>query len=982
MNGLRLTAVLAFVVAGGPPACSKARDPPRQEARDTAVPGVASAAPLESLLAAGQRLYSRGEYDSARAVWRDILPRARAERDRDAEARLLTGLGLAAWRLGEPSEARGLGESALAVELQHGLTQLLPRSYNALALLAWDQGRLREAIDLAERSLAAARAVGDAEYLYKAANTLGNAYTQFGEFRTARESFLAALAGARRQGDKLAEGRVLSNLAMLDTEVGDPRAALARLAEARELARAAGDRPGEEHILGQVASAYTALGEIGPALAAVDSALREARRQGLRQAEAADLDLLAQLYHHAGDLRRALETYEQARVVNEQLGLAEEHGRDLANAAEILQELGNLELARRNALQALQIHQTIGARFAEFRDRLFLAQVEDILGRRTVADRQLDAARLLARGLGVRRARVEMAVAEARILDRRGSDRQLLAVVGSAAEDVPLTEYAAEWELHALQARAYARRGDLERLTAAARQAVAAIERVRGTLRSGILRTTFGSEKNAVYADLVAALIALGRVEEAFEVADAARGHWLGEVSVGADRPEARAASGSAVRPSEELLQRIDVLGRKITEALESDDATLARELEERVRRARREFEALAIAQAERRETRVSLAADQPPASAVIRSALLPGEVLIEYLVTPSRLFVFVVTRDGVRTVDTALAASDLERRVRLARELVADRTTTPEQTHSVLEALHGLLLAPLQQVLASQRVDRAIVVPHGVLSYVPFGALRDALDGRYLAQRYSLVLLPAAAALPVLRNGGLERRTQPERRSWSGAVFVPLPAELPASVAEARAVRRAIGRARVHVRAAASEGALRRALSEGRLVHVASHGVLNAYSPLFSRIELAGGASRGSADDGRLEVHEVLGLTIRSPLVFLSGCETGRGSAWATTFDRGEDYVTLARAFLQAGAGNVIATLWPVEDAGAAEFAERFYRHLGGSAPVEALAQAQRELLTDPRHRHPYYWAGYQLAGEGGRVEGGQTVGGLSVRH
>ena len=158
----------------------------------------------------------------------------------------------------------------------------------------------------------------------------------------------------------------------------------------------------------------------------------------------------------------------------------------------------------------------------------------------------------------------------------------------------------------------------------------------------------------------------------------------------------------------------------------------------------------------------------------------------------------------------------------------------------------------------------------------------------------------------------------------------------------------------------------MRKALARGEMVHVASHGVLNPANPLFSRIELVRRGPR-AVDDGRLEVHEVLGLQVRSPLVFLSGCETGLGpAAWTTELGLGEDYATVAQSFLYAGARHVIATLWRIEDAGAAAFAERFYRGLEHHAPVEALAAAQREMQRDSRYAHPYYWAAYVLSGEG----------------
>jgi CHAT domain-containing protein len=135
--------------------------------------------------------------------------------------------------------------------------------------------------------------------------------------------------------------------------------------------------------------------------------------------------------------------------------------------------------------------------------------------------------------------------------------------------------------------------------------------------------------------------------------------------------------------------------------------------------------------------------------------------------------------------------------------------------------------------------------------------------------------------------------------------------------------------------------------------------------NPLFSRIELAPGRGRTPADDGRLELHEVLELEIRSPLVFLSGCETGLGPGGAQRYSPGEDYATLAAVFLAAGAGQVVSTIWAIPDSGAAFFTARFYGELGPLAPAEALARAQREMLAG-RFHHPYYWAGYRLSGSG----------------
>jgi CHAT domain-containing protein len=178
----------------------------------------------------------------------------------------------------------------------------------------------------------------------------------------------------------------------------------------------------------------------------------------------------------------------------------------------------------------------------------------------------------------------------------------------------------------------------------------------------------------------------------------------------------------------------------------------------------------------------------------------------------------------------------------------------------------------------------------------------------------------------------------------------------------------------------AATEGRLRRALAAGAVVHVATHGVMNARNPLFSRLELATPETGSDQDNGRFEVHELLDLHFRSPLVFLSGCETGLGTAWSTQFEAGQDYTTIAQALLFAGARNVIATLWRIDDEGAAQFATRFYAARQALGTPEALARAQREMMADPRWRSPYLWAAYEVSGGGAEALGRSKTGEKSV--
>jgi CHAT domain-containing protein/tetratricopeptide (TPR) repeat protein len=963
MRGFAIAALLAGLLPL--PGCSE--PPARPAADDPAAPALSS---LDSLIAEGEALYWEGEYEGARHRWDDALPLAAAAGDVSAEPRILTWLGLAAWRQGDYAEARRLGERALALKRERGLRAELARSYNALGLLAWNEGRLADAAALLRSSGEEAAAQGDEAGAARAAGNLGLVHTEFADFERARESFLAMRAAGRRLGDARIEGNALSNLAMLDVRLGDPAVAVERLAEARRLYRGIDYGAGEQHALGQQGTAYAALGEPARALAALDSALELSRRQGLRQEEASNQALIGSLYASLGDAQRALRHFREALALDAGLGLRLQEGNTRRSIGAVHARLGDLARARESVHAALDAHRAAGARFEELDDLLLLAEIAQLDGAWTEASSHLRDARRLAGESGSSFARARVALVEARVADGGGRPREVLRALADARSELAGGDAAAEWEVHALRARAFDRLGLPDSAVAAGRSAVALVERVRGNLKPGPLRTAYTADRALAYSDLVVGLLRLGRAEEAFETADAARGRALLE-HLGAARHAA--AGGAPVRDlasAERLLRQIDALVARLSELERLPDtergeaATATRDLAQRLAEARGEYESLLLRVAQRSPGTAALLSARRVAAAEVAAVLAPGELLVQYLVTPERLLIFAVDAAGLHTLESALPAAELESRVRLARDLLSRPGADDAASHAVAGGLYAALIEPLRAAGLLRDARRLILVPHQALTYLPFAALREPRSGRRLAEEHALLVLPAAGALPLLR----EREAAAGREAAAApTAFAPFPNRLPATRREAREFRRTVPRARARVGTRATEAAVRRELERGGLVHIASHGVMNARNPMFSRVELARGATMGSAeDDGRLEVHELLGLSIRTPLVFLSGCETGLGGGWSTDFARGEDYATLAQAFLYAGAANVVATLWRIDDDGAAAFAERFYRHLRTLPPPEALAAAQREMRRHPDYRHPYYWAGYVLNGGG----------------
>jgi CHAT domain-containing protein/tetratricopeptide (TPR) repeat protein len=954
-----------LALAGTLVTCSSPRGPPRSD----------GAINLDSLRVRGESLYYRAAYDSARLLWARGLAQSRTSADTAATAQFLTWLGLLARKAGDYATARAVGESALVLKHLAGLRDQLFRSYNALGLVAWEEGRLSDAVALFDSAAGVARQSNGARELVTATGNLALVNVELGAYADARAGFQDALSGARTIGDTRLEANNLNNLGALDIRIGDPADAIALLEEARRLLHARGDA-NEQNTLGQLGTAYHALGDYRRAIAALDSGLAFSRRTGVRAEEVTTLEALARVYADAGDRQRALALYAEADSLNTTLGLEVERGADLRSVAEIHASLSDLDLATRSAREALAIHRHTGARGEELGDLLLLATLAERAGQRGIADRELGAARVLARRVASRASRADVALAAARLAEGRRRPRAVLAVLDDARLDLVGT-YGPGWQADLLAARAYLALGQDRSAVDAARRAVAAVEQGRSHIGSGALRTAWVSDKADAYTVLVAALLRLGLVDEAFEASDAARGRALVEhlasVESGEDSPDTATAllhEGEDRRGRiAALVARLDSVETDLHAAPDSNLAVLARSLGHRLVQERAEYAALLGRLAEHGD-RGRLLGVVTARTAEVEGSIAEDEAVLELFVAPDRLHLFVLTAAGVRHFESPVDRTRLTVRVRLAREL-AGAARGSAAAGSPLAALYDLLIRPAQRAGALAGLRRLVIVPHDLLSYVPFAALRDDSSSQWLVERYALIVLPTASALPVLRRGaaaaGVRRTT----------VLAPFPDQLPASRTEAVALREVLPRPSVRLAGGASEAWARQALAKGDVLHVASHGTLDARNPLFSYVALAPGRRSAPNDDGRLEAHEILGLHIASPLVFLSGCETGLGVSGSTAYTTGEDYTTLAQAFLYAGAGGVVSTLWRVEDDGAAALAERFYRHSESMASPEALAAAQRDLLSQPRYKEPFYWAGYVFSGRGAA----QNRAALSVR-
>jgi CHAT domain-containing protein/tetratricopeptide (TPR) repeat protein len=469
------------------------------------------------------------------------------------------------------------------------------------------------------------------------------------------------------------------------------------------------------------------------------------------------------------------------------------------------------------------------------------------------------------------------------------------------------------------------------------RRAIEIIERQRSTINTEAAKIGFVADKQAVYARAVALAISSGQPARAFEFVERAKARALVDLLAAKDDFAAPGAAG------QKLAALLAEMRAGEGEARVQVGQTRSSGGESRAGRPPKVAQAQAALSSISPEL-ASLIVVSALSTEDVQSRLPPDEEVLEYYASGGGLYAITVSRGKVTGVK--LDSSGLEALVRKFRQDVEARAPGVE---AEARQLYDRLLRPVE---ASLSAPNLLIIPHGVLHYVSFGALHDGKD--YWLSRKNMRFLPSASVVRYLRPpsgkpvGDLLAIGNPDLKD---ARF-----DLPSAEQEARGIGQAVRDATVLTRAQATETAFRGLAGSERYVHIASHGEYNAEDALQSRLLLAADGK----NDGALTTSELYGLRLNADLVTLSACETGLGRVLT-----GDDVIGLTRGFLYAGASNVVASLWQVDDDATTQLMSAFYRNMTkGLAKSEALRQAQLEVRK--KWPHPFFWGAFFLTGRG----------------
>ncbi len=847
------------------------------------------------------------------AFLRDVAD-ARRERDDFALSRLLTFQGAGYAMIGDALHAAPALDEAIPITEAAADTAWLMITLRWRAYTAGMLGRLDEQQRFAARLVTIAEAESSAKFLAIGHSFLGWIARQRGDLRQARVYLERAVEGERALHDEAEE-------------------AFARTAYGATLAD---------------------LGEYAAARRSYARQLEIARRLKLSYNEAQAYNDLGVLEKRGGDPGRSVDYFRRAYEVLRQRGETPDAVAALINLTYAEMSLGRATSAADMAREGLEICARRG--FGRLRGNLLVASAgcEEMLGHEQAAEATWR--RIVALGDSVAvDTRAFAILGLSRALQRSGRSAEGLALVDESAKSLlPRLgrDMAAQYEL-----------GWADRLVRAGRHADAlAIAQRTVTGPAAAVERRVGSP---AWETIAVCQRGLGRPAEAKVAFDSACAVWERQRGRPAD-PEWRSsvwASPGSLRlaytsfllswpPAEPETTRIGAAYARL-----------------------QQFRSRTLLEQVTRDVDVSGVRSFEPsapwtATRIQHELLGKGDVLLEWAVESGQSYLFAFTRDQ-RRVFTLADPAKLWSRIQSARDLLAAPPRSEidvAAARAVAQELARIVFGPALPMVEHAR--SIILVPDGPLHLVPFSALATASGP--LGESHTMAIAPSVAVLGAAR---LRSSAPPPGRGLLAVAsgggegrLVGAEREVAWLVSAFEGVERPGAPAGEPTRFASS-------LSPYDALHFAGHTTLDDRFPWRSGIDVGalasaepedeppGAATRAGGQPRELLRAETIAATpLAARLVVLSSCETAAGR-----IVEGEGVSGLSTAFLAAGARSVVASLWPVNDQVTEVLMREFYRALASGKPAAAALQKAQERVRQAREtRHPYYWAGFVLLGDG----------------
>jgi CHAT domain-containing protein len=833
------------------------------------------------------------------------------------------------------------------------------------------------AITIYELAKNVAEQIGDRAGVGYALHGIGTVHNFQSDRVKGLDHFQQGLAIAQEVQDKALEARCLRSIGSVQFDEGSPDLALESCKKSLESAEQAQDKREIGNALFCLGSFNTHLGNYAIALEYLEKSLVIQKEIDNKALAASILNGMGIVYDRQGNFELALEHYGKSLQLWEEVG-------DPMNIANILNNMGDPRLLKSDdkALEynkkSLSIAEEVGAKQLAVRACINIGNRYRDKGEYdqslTFSSKGLAIAEAINYGTGIAGSH---RVAAAAYYLKGDYEKSLQSANNSVSAAKKIGNRQSIWKALEAQGKAYRslKQPDLARKSFD--EAIATIEDWRAHIAGGEMEGHgHFAERISPYQEMIQLLITEKDPAEAFAYAERAKARVLLDVIRAGKINIAERMTSEEKQQEQKLHKELSVLNRKIqAERMnsESDEKHLA-DLETKIQRARLDFESfqtkLYVAHPELRVHRGE--SDPLKAKEAIELFTDSKTVLLEYVVTEEKTFLFILeSGKQVPNVFTIpIAQETLAERVGNFRIQMGNRDLSFLTTSA---ELFKLLVAPAAKHMKD--AVKVVLVPDDVLWSLPFQALRTPKQ-RFLIEECAISYVPSFTVLresrrlhkkqksgtpetllalgnPTLGNQTIEK----VKRAYRDQQLEPLPD----AEKEVNALKQLYGinQSKVYVGPEAREYVLKNEASKFDVVHLATHGIVNDVTPMYSQLILAQGSD--AEDDGILEAWEIMNLRLNAELVVLSACDTALGK-----IQKGEGMIGLAWSLFVAGSPTTVASQWKVDSASTTELMLGFHRNLKSNiSKAEALRQASLKLLRSDHYHHPFFWAPYVLIGD-----------------
>ena len=872
------------------------------------------------------------------------------------EAEALGHIGVTSSFAGDVLQAQDSLNRALAIWQQVDYDEGRASTLLSLGYLQGNLGNTPASLDHYQQALAISQSIKDRYKEARSLTAIGGAYALTGEKQKALNFHNQALKLLRKMGNRNGEAATLNGIGYVYDILGDRKLALRHYLTALQRYQALDNRNYAAITLGYIGRVYSALGNKNRSLHFYNQKLISSRTLKDRRMEAYTLKDVGDVLDSADQKARALEYYQQALHLSRSV-------MDRRGEAYVLESIGSLYDGLGQRLLALSYYQ---------------------------------------RSLSLMEA----------VTDRRGEISNLyrIARTQQALGNMDEARSCIEKSISLIE--------DLRTNVVSPSRRISYLETVykHYEFYVDLLMTMDRADPTAGYNRLALEVNERARARTLLENLSAARM----EIRQGVDPDLLEKEKQLQQRLNQKAEQQMRLLSSKGTSqqasTIKNEIEVLISQLEEVKTDVREKSPWYAALTQPRRLRCDELQAELGPDSLLIEYSLGTDRSYV-WAVTATSVSSFALPKRS----QIEAAALDLYKILAAAgeqkqRETPNDRelrlTQAAARYPAAAARLSGMLLGPIASLLGSKRL---VIVADGILQYIPFTVLVEPnkvkSDSVYrpLVVNHEIVTLPSLSILAVLRREVARRQyatkgvaifadpvfEQDDPRVWSARtamkparsaqsgersfrdLITRTPDELgfdnqaasferlPFTLLEAQEISKIVPATQTKL-ALGFDANLRAVmdpeLRRYRIIHFATHGLLNNSYPELSGIVLSLVDESGHRQDGFLRLNEIYNLHLAADLVVLSACRTGLGKEV-----RGEGLIGLTRGFMHAGVPRVVASLWRIDDRAAAELMTAFYEamFIEQLPPAAALRQAQIHMWETSRWKFPHHWAAFVLQGE-----------------